>query len=175
MAKQTINAEMVKDVPSVQALIAQAQKTANLTKSDKLKSLANLLGIPANQVEVLSAGKVPFWPAQDGATCVGTIQNYRIVPTVFGDVGLYMVRLDKPCVGGSKGADGSPTLEELKEGDLVTVIERDVMKNLGQSDAVGRNVGIMCLGQVQGSEFLYWDYAIFAKTRDNTPALPAST
>jgi len=176
MAKQTVtDATLVKDVPSVDALIARAKQNASLTKADKLRTLADLFGVPSNQIEVISAGKVPFWPALDGATIFGTVQNYRRIETKFGEVGLYMLRVEKnSTVGGSADKDGNPVIEELKPGSLCTVIEREVMKNLGQDGAVGRTFGIMCLGQVQGAEFPYWDYAIFAQ-KDAPPALQAAS
>ncbi len=158
--KTETTAEMVRNPAGVNNLAITAQATAALTSKEQLKALEESMGIDAQDVEVIAAGKLPFWPAFAGAMCIGTIQSRREVPTSFGSVGVYTVKLEKKdCLAAT--LDGE--VFELPPGDLITVLERAVLKEL--QTRIGQTVGILCTGKVKGSEYSYWDYKILGVKR----------
>lgn len=157
-------------------LTVQAQSLAKMTPGEQLKALERDLGIGADEVEVIAAGKLPFWPAYAGAVLIGTIQGRREVKTQFrsptnpdGVVGLYTVKVEqKPCLAGT--LDGE--VFELHPGDNISVLERSVMKEL--RTRIGQQVAILCVGKTQGKQFSYWDYKILGKKRDAAQIQAAS-
>jgi hypothetical protein len=167
--KKEIKAELVKPSSNIDAQMAAFKANAKLSATDRLRRLQNLIGGNASDVEVISAGKLPFWPAFEGAELIGTVKGRREVPTQYGPATLYTVALEGPTVAANQ--DGEPFA--AKAGDLITVLERTVLKGL--EDCVGKRVAIMCLGKVtsgsSGNE--YYDYMVFAQ-KPAAPALPAT-
>lgn len=171
--KEKAGTDLTKATPQamsqvVQDLTKEAQKLATLTPREQLKALEDIMGVDSADVEVIAAGKLPFWPAYAGAVIKGTIQNRREVSTQFktplnptGVVGLYTFRVeDKPCMGAT--LDGE--VFEVQPGDSITVLERAVMKEL--RTRIGQTVAILCVGKEKGRTFSYWDYKIVGQKRD---------
>jgi len=152
--------ELVKNPAGVGNLAIQAQQTAAMTSKDQLKALEASMGVGAEDIEVIVAGKLPFWPAFAGAILVGTIQARREVPTEFGNAGLYTVRVEnQKCLAAT--LDGE--VFELDPGDLITVLERIVLQELRAR--MGQKVGILCVGKTKGSGNAYWDYKVLGAKR----------
>lgn len=157
-------------------LTVQAHALAKMTPAEQLRALEKDLGIGADDVEVIAAGKLPFWPAYAGAVLVGVIQGRREVKTQFrsptnpdGVVGLYTVKVtQKKCLAGT--LDGE--VFELNPGDNISVLERSVMKEL--RTRIGQEVAILCVGKTTGKQFSYWDYKILGKKRDAAQIQAAS-
>lgn len=153
---------------AAQQLADHAKGLMKLTGVQQLKALEEALGIDAADVEVVAAGSLPFWPAFAGAIVCGTIQGYREVSTKFktpanpnGNVGIYTLRVERlPCLGGT--LDGE--VFDVQPGDLVTVLERTVIKEL--RTRIGQKVAILCMGKKSGRNgFDYWDYKIVGEKR----------
>lgn len=151
----------------VQDLTKEAQKLATATPKEQLRALEDLMGVDSADVEVIAAGKLPFWPAYAGAVIKGTIQNRREVATQYktpqnpnGVVGLYTLRVeDRPCMGAT--LDGE--VFEVQPGENITVLERAVMEEL--RTRIGQKVAILCVGKQKGRTFSYWDYKIVGQKR----------
>lgn len=159
MAKSETKAEMVK--PAADQFLQNAKRVEAMSTSEQFKALQELIGGDSMaDLEVIVAGKLPFWPALAGAMLVGTLENVNDIDTKFGSVGVYTVSVDKPCLAGN--ADGE--LFELRPGELITVLERTVMKALRTH--VGQKVGIVCTGKAHSKNgFDYYDYRIVGKRR----------
>jgi len=148
-------------------LTQQANQTALMSAKDQLKALEESLGIDSADIEVIAAGKLPFWPAFAGAVLIGTVMSRREVTTQYkspqnptGAVGIYTVRVEqRPCLSGT--LDGE--ISELNPGENITVLERTVLKEL--QTRIGQQVAILCVGKVPGKSFSYWDYKIVGKRR----------
>lgn len=147
----------------------QAKQNLALSGSDKLRLLSDKLrklGLNDADMEVVAAGKIPFWPAYAGALLMGTVQSYGTRTTRFetednptGAVGVFIVRVEGESVLGGN-SDGE--VFEVKPGEMITVLERTVMKSLGAEKAQGKKIGILCLGKERGEKFDYWDYQVMA-------------
>lgn len=166
-AKET-KTDLAKAVSTVPTLATDAQKLAKLQSAEQLRALEDAMGIDVADVEVIAAGSLPFWPAYAGAMLIGTIQNRRDVKTQWktpnnpdGLVGVYTVRIEnRPCLAGT--LDGE--IFELNPGELITLLERSVMKEL--RTRVGQKIGVLCLGKKEGRIFNYWDYKIIGQQRN---------
>lgn len=153
--------ELVKNPAGVDSLAIKAQQNALMTSKDQLKALEESMGVGAEDVEVIVAGKLPFWPAFAGTILVGTVQARREVTTEFGVAGIYTVKVENQnCMAAT--LDGE--VFELTPGDLITVLERQVLKEL--QARMGQKVGILCAGKIKGGKFgQYWDYKILGVKR----------
>jgi|SRR6185369_1452874 len=150
---------------NVHDLTKQAAENASLTASEKMRRLQASLG--ADEIEVIAAGKLPFWPALAGAEIVGVINARRDVVTRFksernptGEIGVYTFTVSKPCLAGT--LDGE--IYQLDAGDSITVLERKVLEEL--KTRIGQKVAIHCVGKVlnkEGNE--YWDYIVVGARR----------
>ncbi len=133
-----------------------------------MRALESAMGVDRADVEVIAAGKLPFWPAYAGAMLIGIVENRRTVKTQFvtdlnptGEVGVYTLKVtDRPCLAGT--LDGE--VFELNPGDAITVLERTVIKEL--QTRIGQKVGILCTGKSKGKKFEYWDYKIVGERRN---------
>lgn len=172
-------AEMVKS--GADALMNQANKVAALSGHDQLRALQAAMDLNDADVEIIAAGKLPFWPALAGAMIVGTIVGYDVRQTRLKDketgenmsVGVYTFQVDRPTLAGN--SDGE--VFEAAKGDVLTVLERKVIEKLRGRE--GQKVGILCLGKVTGSNgFDYYDYKIVGFRRQEngtTPQLESAT
>lgn len=141
---------------------------ATKTASEQMKALQEMLGGDAGDVEVILGGTLPFWPAVAGAVLVGVIQNYSTRITKYkneknptGEVGLYTFQVqERSALAGT--SDGE--VFEVQPGDLINVLERDVMKEFRTH--IGQRVAVLNLGKKMGRNgFEYWDYKVIGKRR----------
>lgn len=123
----------------------------------KFEDLIKLVAGKDNiEVEMIIVGSnAGYWAPEAGAGIHGILVNRFEVDTQYGMVGLYTVQVGDriPCTYSTK--DGE--LFTAKPGDLVSVLERAMLKQL--AGHIGKEVVIQCLGKSETTDGnTLWNY-----------------